>query len=59
MKGFVNEFGIAIAPCGTCKYKNRIIDEKPCRRCVSRADLKLCKPANEKEYSNYESRCNK
>lgn len=54
MKGFINEFGIAIAPCGTCKYKNKMLDEAPCRRCVSRADLDLRKPADETEYSNYE-----
>ena len=54
MKGFVNEFGIAIAPCGSCKYKDKMLDEKPCCDCMSGSDLALRKPVDKIEYSNYE-----
>lgn len=52
MKGFINEYGVDIAPCGTCKYKNKLFTQKPCRSCIKRADLK--KPDNEKEFMSYE-----
>ena len=25
MKGFINEYGIDVPPCGTCKHKNKIV----------------------------------
>ena len=40
--------------CGTCKHKNKMVDEAPCDKCIDKTDLALRKPANETEFSNYE-----
>ncbi len=58
MKGFINEYRIDVPPCGTCKHKNKMVDEAPCDKCIDKTDLALRKPANETEFSNYE-RCDK
>ena len=54
MKGFINEDRIDVPPCGTCKHKNKMVDEAPCDKCIDKTDLALRKPANETEFSNYE-----
>lgn len=54
MKGFINEYRIDVPPCGTCKHKNKMVDEAPCDKCIDKTDLALRKPANETEFSNYE-----
>ena len=59
MKGFINEFGVDIPPCGTCKHKDKMTVESPCYNCIDCTDLALHKPNNETEFANYERRCNK
>lgn len=59
MKGFINEFGIDVAPCGTCKHKGKMTVESPCYDCIAIADLALHKPNNETEFENYERRYEK
>ena len=59
MKGFVNEFGIDVPPCGTCKYKNKMTVESPCYNCIDNVDLALHKPNHETEFANYESEVEK
>lgn len=54
MKGFINEFGVDIPPCGTCKNRGKMVVESPCYNCIDVLDLALHKPNNETEFANYE-----
>lgn len=59
MKGFINELGVDIPPCGTCKHKDKMVVESPCYNCIDVTDLALHKPNNETEFANYARRCHK
>ena len=53
MKGFINEYGIDVPPCGTCKHKNKMVDEAPCDKCA--AEIERLRNRNkflEIEYKN-------
>lgn len=41
MKGFINEYRIDVPPCGTCKHKNKMVDEAPCDKCIDYVDKDL------------------
>lgn len=38
MKGYIDEQGRDMPPCGTCKHKNKMTVESPCYNCVDAVD---------------------
>ena len=57
MRGFIEKVDgreIDRPPCGTCKYKGKMVVEAPCYNCIDNVDLALHKPNNETEFFNYE-----
>lgn len=56
MKGFTDKKGFDRPPCGTCKYKSKMVVESPCYTCIDYIDLALHKPNAETEFINYERR---
>lgn len=47
MKGFINEYRIDVPPCGTCKHKNKMVDEAPCDMCHPSKNRHKKAPKNE------------
>lgn len=53
MKGYIDEHGRDMPPCGTCKYKSKMTVEGPCYNCIDAVDLALHKPNCESNFFYY------
>lgn len=53
MKGYIDEQGRDMPPCGTCKHKDKMTIESPCYNCIDAVDLALHKPNSESNFFYY------
>lgn len=53
MKGFINEFGIDVAPCETCKHKGKMTDEQ----IIKNAEYHKLGNCSRCDYKNHGSNC--
>jgi len=53
VKGYIDKNGYDCPPCPSCKHKDKMPNDIPCRNCISVMDLALGKRRCETEYVNY------